>query len=257
MEAARVATLRGHKVTLYEKDKLGGQLNIAYVPPAKEDIKLLLDYEKVQMELLKVNIKNEELTTDKVKQGKPDAVVVATGARPVWPEFPGSHNKNVVTVWQVLDGSVVPTGKVVILGGGQYGAETAEYLAKKGCQVTIVTDTPDILIESRSRMSEGANYKIVIDSVYLRQSLRFLGVNILKNTGLEEITQNGVTVNRSGELSTLEADTVVLASGHESNKELADQLKETGIELYVVGDGSGVGKLAKAIKEGYKAGLAL
>jgi NADPH-dependent 2,4-dienoyl-CoA reductase/sulfur reductase-like enzyme len=256
LEAARVAALRGHQVTLYEKDKLGGQINLACVPPAKEDIKLFLDYEKVQMEILKVNIKSEELTADKVRQAKPDAVVVATGAQPVWPDFPGSHNRNVVTVWQVLDGSVVPQGKVVVLGGGQYGAETAEYLASRGCQVTII-EASEIAKGSQSQLSEGADYKTVLELVYLRQSLRFLGVNILKKAILEGVTEGGVTVNRSGECSTIEADTIVLALGHRSNAALADQLKDLGLELYVVGDCSGVGKLAKAVKEGFKAGLAL
>ncbi len=253
LEAARVATLRGHKVTLYEKDKLGGQINIACLPPAKEDLKLFIDYEKVQMEILKVKILNEELTADKVKAGKPDAVIVATGAHPSWPDFPGSHNKNVVTAWQVLDGSIVPQGKVVVLGGKQYGAETAEYLASKGCQVTLVEESAEIASQS----SGGADYKLVVDAIYLRQSLRFLGVNIMTSTVFEEINKSGVTVNRQGELSTLAADTVVLALGHEGNKELAEQLKDLGIELYIVGDCSGVGKLQKAIKEGFKAGLAL
>ena len=253
LEAARVAALRGHKVTLYEKDKLGGQINLACVPPAKEEIKLFLDYEKVQMEILKVTIKNEELTAEKIKQGKPDAVVVATGARPVWPDFHGSHNKNVVTVWQVLDGSVVPAGKVVILGGGQYGAETAEYLAVKGCQVTIVEDSAEIV----TRLSGGTDYKMVLEAVYLRQSLRFLGVNILTKTVFEEVTESGVKVNCDGERFTVEADTIVLALGHEANKELVGQLKDMDIELHIVGDCSGVGKLAKAIKDGFKAGLEL
>jgi pyruvate/2-oxoglutarate dehydrogenase complex dihydrolipoamide dehydrogenase (E3) component len=223
------------------------------VPPAKEELKLFLDYEKVQMELLKVNLKNEELTAEKVKQGEPDAVVVATGAHPAWPDFPGSHNKNVVTVWQVLDGSIVPTGKFVILGGKQYGAETAEYLANKGCRVTIVEEAAEIVSQS----SGGADYKVGMDATYLRQSLRFLGVTILTKTVFEEITESGVTVNRKGERSTIAADTIVLALGHEGNKELAEQLQSLGIELYIVGDCSGVGKLAKAIKEGFKAGLAL
>jgi pyruvate/2-oxoglutarate dehydrogenase complex dihydrolipoamide dehydrogenase (E3) component len=205
------------------------------------------------MELLKVSIINEELTLDKIKQGKPDAVVIATGSHPSWPDFPGSHNKNVITVWQVLDGSVVPHGKVVILGGGQYGAETAEYLATKGCKVTIVEEAAGI----DSQQSEGLDYKVILDSIYLRQSLRFLGVNILKKTVFEEITQSGVTVNRQGERSVIPADTVALALGHEGNKELAGQLEGQGIELYVIGDCSGVGKLPKAIKEGFKAGLAL
>ncbi len=253
LEAAQIAALRGHKVTLFEKDRLGGQINIACVPPARQDIKLFLDYQKVQMELLKIKIKNEELTADKVKQAKPDAVVVATGAHPSWPDFPGSHNQNVVTVWQVLDGSVVPTGNVVILGGKQYGAETAEYLAAKGCQVTIVEESAEIASPS----SGGADYKVGLDATYLRQSLRFLGVNIMTKTVFEEINGNGVTVNRKGERCTIGADTVVLALGHEGNKELAEQLKDLGIELYIVGDCSGVGRLQKAIKEGFKAGLAL
>ena len=173
--------------------------------------------------------------------------MVATGALPAHPDFPGSHNGNVVTAWQVLDGSVVPKGKVVVLGGRLIGAETAEYLASKGNEVTIVEESAVI---ARDALKE-------IISNYLRLSLRLLGVNMLTNTVCEEITKSGVTVNRKGERSSIEADTVVLALGNKADNGLANELKKLDIELHVVGDCAGVGKMVKAIKDGFQAGQAL
>ncbi|MFC1535479.1 FAD-dependent oxidoreductase, partial [Thermodesulfobacteriota bacterium] len=247
LEAGRVAALRGHKVTLYEKDKIGGQLNLACIPPGKDEIRLLLDFEQVQLEILGAKIKNEELTLETVKREKPEAVVIATGAIPMQPDFPGSRNKNVVTAWQVLGGEYIPKGKIVVLGGRQIGAETAEYLASKGDEVTIVETSANIARDFPSPPIRD----------FLLLSLRFLGVNILTNTTVEEITKIGVTMNRKGQRFSIEADTVVLALGNKPNRELASQLEKLSIELHTVGDCAGVGKIIKAIRSGFHAGLAL
>lgn len=247
LEAARVAALRGHKVRLYEKDKLGGQLNLACIPPGKSEVKLLLDFEKGQLNNLGVKIENKELTLETVNKEKPDAVIVATGAHPIRPKIPGSSNKNVVTAWQVLeDGAIPKKGRIVVIGGNQVGAETAEYLASKGNQVTILEMLDEIARD--------------IDFMYREfslLSLESLGVNILTRTTVEEIKDSGVIVNRQGQRYPIEADTVVLAVGSKPNQKLANQLKKLGIEHHIVGDCAGVGNIFKAVHEGFDAGLAL
>ena len=140
MEAARVAALRGHRVTLFEaRDKLGGQLLNAVVPPYKEEWNTTIRYLTTQLEKLNVQVKmNATPTAKEIEEGKPDVVIVATGAIPHIPPMPGITGPNVATAIDVLSGKK-PTGqKVIIVGGGSTGCETAEFLTQKGKQVTIL-----------------------------------------------------------------------------------------------------------------------
>ncbi len=246
LEAARVSALRRHKVHLFEREELGGQLNIASVPPGKAEIKLLLDFEKNQINKLGVKVEKRALTSEIVSQAKPDAVIVATGAQPIVPSMPGIEKENVVTAWQVLKGEVTPEGKVVILGGGEVGAETAEYLAKKGNQVTIV----EMLDKVASDMDELSCHLLLF-------SLDDLGVKILTKATAREITDLGVVIEHLGKEQLIEADTVVLALGAQPNQELGNQLKKLGTQLYIVGDCNTVGRLPDAVEGGFKAALNL
>jgi len=247
LEAARVAALRGHKVRLYEKDTLGGQLNIASMPPGKNEMALFVDYEREQLKRLGVQIEYRELNQEMVSQQKPDAVIVATGAHPKRPEIPGINNGNVLSAWQVLKEDI-PKGKAVVIGGRQIGAETAEFLATRGKEVTIVEASNEI---SRD------NIHMPFTHSFLLLSLEHLGVNMLTETTVEKITRSGVIVKHKGQRLTIPADTVVLALGAESDRTLANQLAKLDIKLHIVGDCAGVGKMKKAIKEGFRAGLTL
>lgn len=244
LEAARVAAVRGHKVRLFEKEKVGGQLNLACAPPGKAEMKLFLDFEQSQLNQLGVRIESRELTPEVVKQGKPDAVIVACGARPVVPALPGIEASNVFTAWQVLKGDVVPQREVVILGGGQVGAETAEYLAERGHQVTIV----EMLDVIATDMDTNTRQLLLF-------SLADLGVKILTRTTAKKVAERGILVEHRGKERLIKADSVVLALGAQPNRELANQLKKLEIELYAVGDCVEVRKLPNAVEEGFKAGL--
>jgi len=246
MEAARVAALRGHKVHLFEEEKLGGQLNLACVPPGKAEIKLFADFEREQINKLGVKVETRALTPEIVKQAKPDAVVVASGAQPIVPSLPGIEKKKVITAWQVLKEEVIPEGKVVILGGGQVGAETAEYIAEKGNQVVIV----EMLDRVATDMDKTSRQLLFF-------SLEDLGVKMLTKATAKEITKQGVIVDYRGKQQLIEADTVVLALGAKPNRELADQLQKLGIELYIVGNCAKVGRIPDAVEEGFKAALQL
>jgi len=245
MEAARVAAVRGHKVRLYEKDKLGGQVNLAVIPPGKEEMKLAIDFGVTELNRLGIQIIGKELTPEIVRQEKPDVVIVAIGAHPILPEIRGVKNKNVITAWQALQGASIK-GRVVVIGGGQVGAETAEYLANKGYQVTIVEMLEELATDAIHSIRD-----------FLLLSLEGLGVSTWTRTTVEEITEMGVTVTRKGQRDSIEADTVVLAVGHEPNRDLAKELDKLGVEFQVVGDCTQVGKVVDAIESGFRAGLAI
>ena len=139
MEAARVAVLRGHQVTLWEKEnRLGGQLLQAAVLPYKDRIAVFNQYLQTQLMRLGVHVQTgKEATLEAIRDFDPDAVVLATGIKPKVPNIPGINMKHVIYAEEVL-GSRIETGdKVVVMGGELVGCETAEFLAEKGKKVTV------------------------------------------------------------------------------------------------------------------------
>ena len=137
MEAARVAALRGHHITLFDnKSRLGGQLLTAILPPYKEELANLVKYLSTQMERLGIKVKLEQqVDAVTVEKEKPDVVIIATGASPLVPDIPGATNENVVLATDVLKGHRQAGQNVIIVGGGMVGCETAEFLAVKGKKV--------------------------------------------------------------------------------------------------------------------------
>ncbi len=248
MEAARVATSRGHRVILYEKDRLGGQLNLACLPPGKDEFVMFLDFEKGQLEKLGVSVVNSELTPEIVADEKPDAVIIATGARPLKPAIPGIEGSNVVTAWQVLGGDMPSGKKVVVIGGGVTGCETAEMLAVNGNSVTIVEMLDTI-----------AGDAVTLPFYYLAllKTLKLLDIEVLTGTNVKEITENGIIMESGGRCFTIDAEAVVLALGVEPDNTVAEQLKGSGLEIYIAGDCAEIGKLPEAVRAGYLAGLAV
>jgi 2,4-dienoyl-CoA reductase (NADPH2) len=245
LEASRVAALRGHKVHLYEKNVIGGQLNLACVPPGKNEIKMFVDFEQEQLTKLDVEIKHQELTMEIIRREQPDAVIVATGAHPKLPEFPGNYSKTVHSAWDVL-GGVIPQGNVLIIGGNRTGAETAEYLATRGNEVTVVEESNKIA---------GDIVHLPLTRGFLLLNLQLLKVTILTGAHVKEITDDGVNVDRNRKQLSIPADSVVVALGSKSDRVLASQLETSGIEFHLVGDCAGVGRLSKAVKQGFRAGL--
>ncbi|MBI2854772.1 MAG: FAD-dependent oxidoreductase [Chloroflexi bacterium] len=244
MEAARVAASRGHEVRLFEKDTLGGQLKLASIPPGKKDLGLLLDYEMGQLACLGVNIEMHELTAETIVQGRPDAVVVAVGSLSGRLMVPGSESGNVFDIRQVLKGEVEPGKRVVIIGGDQAGAETAEYLAQKGRIVTIVHEGRQIAGDMSG-----------VCRLELLERLRRLGVRTMVKTKVNMVSPEGVIVETRGERRTLSADTVVTALPPEPEGALAGQLRGMNVKVHVIGDCSKIAGLAGAIEDGFRAGL--
>ena len=244
MEAARVAAIRGHEVALWEKeDSLGGNLIPASIPDFKRDYRDLRDYLITQIGKLGVNIElRREATPESVQAEKPDAVVVATGSTPIIPEIKGIENGNVGTALEVLSGKKSTGERVIVIGGGMVGCETALYLARKGQRVTVV-ELSDILCRGKYLANRMHLIKLITDA----------NVKVFVNSQVSEILDNSIgIVDNHGKNVTLKADTVVLASGSQPNKSLYESLDGRVSEIYAIGDCVEPRKLMNAIWEGFR-----
>ena len=244
MEAARVATMRGHEVTLYDKQKeKGGQLLFAAKPPGKEKLLWVRDYEETQLKKLKVKVElGTEVTLELVASKKPDVVIVATGAEPLIPDIPGIKGKNIVRAIDVLGGKVeIKNQKGVIAGGGMIGTEVGEFLIDRGNKVTIVEMLPTIASDMEPLNRQG-----------LLEALEGKDITMLTNKEIKEITEKGVVVidKKSGERQLIEGDIVVVALGSESVSSLAEKLEGKVAELYKVGDCNEPRRVEQAVYEG-------
>jgi 2,4-dienoyl-CoA reductase-like NADH-dependent reductase (Old Yellow Enzyme family)/thioredoxin reductase len=244
MEAARVSSLRGHKVTLVEKSRrLGGQLLLSEALPHKKDVRNLIDFLAYQLKKLRVKVElGKEATAKLVERMNPDAVVVATGATPLLPSIPGVRRRGAVTAWDTLrsHGRNIVGENVIVAGGGGVGCEAAELLAMLGKRVTIVEMLRDIATELPSKRR-----------YFLKQRLGERGVRIMTGLEIEEVTNKGaVALDReSGEQLDLEG-TVVLALGATPNNELVRRLRGRVRELHAIGDCVRPRRILEAIHEG-------
>ncbi len=249
MQAAVVAAQRGHRVTLFERDvKLGGQLNIAALPPFKGDIFPWINFLVNQVEKAGVKVKlNTDATAEIVAEGNPDAVVIATGGTPVMPGIPGIDKPNVVTAQDVLSGKAKAGQRVVIIGGGMVGCETGHYLVEQGKTVTI--------IEILKRM---ANDMFPMTRRRLMDALRGKDVTLLTRATCEGVREDSVHVTTAeGKKETIQADTVIIAVGYKTNERLYKALEGKVPEIHCIGDSSQPRRILEAINEGYRTGLAL
>ena len=244
MEAARVAALRGHKVTLREKgDALGGNLIPASIPDFKQDYRILINYLSTQIKKLGVVIElGKEATPEQIQKMKPDVVFIATGSTPIIPEIPGVDKAKVVTAIDVLLGKKETRESVVVIGGGLVGCEIVLYLAQKGKKLTIVE-----ILDSIARDIPFSN------RMHLLKLLADTNVKILTETCVAEILDDSVVItNKYGKRSKLENDTVVLALGLKSNRGLEEALRDKVPEIYVIGDCVEPRKVINAIWEGFR-----
>jgi 2,4-dienoyl-CoA reductase (NADPH2) len=265
MEAARVAALRGHEITLYEKSsRLGGLLDLAALIKGVEleDLPGMVRYLKTQLHKLGVKIKlNAEVDSSLVERLKPDAVIVATGGTLTVPEISGLNNKNVVTTpalhrrvkpflrlfgprllgW--LTRFWLPIGqRVVIIGSGLHGFETAEFLVKRGRKVTIV--------DTAEEPGEGMlDFRLGLLMDWFDKK----GVALINGVKSLEITAKGVRfVSRDGKKKNLEADSVIPTAPLTANTILFNSLKGKAPEVYAIGDCGQPRMIVDAIADGWK-----
>ena len=240
MEAARVAALRGHRVTLYEKrDRLGGHLIEGSVPEFKRDVRLLNDYYVTQLRKLGVKTElRQAVTLELVNKMKPEVVIVATGSSSLVPDIPGIKNEKVVTAIDVLLGRKKAGERVVVAGGGLVGCETAVYLAQKGKRVTIVEALEEIISDVFEANKQ-----------HLFKMLAENDVSVLTNTNLVRISEHGAVVENKYHRfeAELEADTIILALGLKPETDLLKALQGKVKELYSIGDCEGPGKIIDAV----------
>ncbi|MFC2058544.1 FAD-dependent oxidoreductase [Chloroflexota bacterium] len=248
MQAAQTAAQRGHRVVLLENnDRLGGQLLLAAIPPYKQEIDYLTEYLSREMDKLGVEVKlNRDINARDIEEINPDAVIIATGSQPVVPDIPGVNEDNVVKAAQVLTGAKEAGDRVVVIGGGMVGCETAEFLAAAGKKVTIL----EMLEQIANDVERTVRW-------VLMQRLRKAKIRMETNCKVEEITGEGVNVTRDGKVNFFEADTVILACGMVSKQELAQELAGKVKELHIIGDSAQPGKIAQATESGFRTAYAL
>ncbi len=240
MEAARVLSLRGHKVALYEKEKrLGGLFNLAVVPPGKEGFRDLIDDLSRQLKRSGVAIYLEREVTPKIiEQEKPEVVILATGAVPIIPEIPGITLKSVVLARDILTEKENTGDRVIIVGGGLVGCDAAYFLATKGRTVTIV----DMLEKVGADIGRIMRW-------FLLERLREENVQILTQTKCEEINNKGIKIKKDNKTEFLEADTVVIAAGYQPDTKLYDAIQGEQLEIFVIGDAKEARNAFDAIHE--------
>jgi 2-enoate reductase len=246
MELARMASARGHIVSLYEKSpELGGHLIEASVPEFKKDVKALLNWYKLQLSKSKVDIHlGTKVTTRLIKKSKPDVVVLATGSSPIIPAIPGIKKHCVISAVDLLRGKATCGQTVVVIGGGMVGCETALWLAQNGKTVKVIEMLPavatDILYANR---------------VVLLKLMDLHKVEVLTNTSLIEVGDAGITVKQKDlKTSEISCETVVMSVGMKPERELQESLiKELPeiAETYIIGDSKEPRRIQEAIWDAY------
>ena len=244
LEAARVAALRGHDVTLFEKTtSLGGQLNIACVPPRKEEMR------RAAQDLIHAVCNagvhlcmGQTRTAEQLKDAGFEAVINAVGAHSAAPRIPGIDSVNVADAWKVLAGEQQVYGTVAVIGGGMVGCETAEYLAARGCKVSV--------IEMMDKIAAGESVTILPT---LLENYKTYGVEQYPSHKVKEFRMDAVVCeNKDGAEVTIPCDYIVLAMGARSNEFDAAALEAASIPVYSIGDAAGkAADISNAIRTGY------
>ena len=244
LEAARVAALRGHDVTLFEKTTtLGGQLNIACVPPRKEEVR------RAAQDLIHAVCNagvhlcmGQTRTAEQLKDAGFEAVINAVGAHSAAPRIPGIDSVNVADAWKVLAGEQQVYGTVAVIGGGMVGCETAEYLAARGCKVSV--------IEMMDKIAAGESSTILPT---LLENYKTYGVEQYPSHKVKEFRMDAVVCeNKDGAEVTIPCDYIVLAMGARSNEFDAAALEAASIPVYSIGDAAGkAADISNAIRTGY------
>lgn len=248
MEAAFVAHKRGHHVVLCEKDdKLGGEMNLAAVPIAKQDLTLVIKYMAHKLEGVDVRL-NTEVTLEMLKNEFKDYEVIAgTGASPIVIN-PFTQFKSWMTADDVLEGRAFPGRKIVIIGGGSVGCETADYLAPlindlfpRNRDVTILEMANGVM------MNESGPGR----SLLVRRMME-KGVKIITSAKVDSVTETEINYTQDDVTHTIkDADTLIFAAGYKKNPAVEEMLEESGLNYHMIGDAHEIGNIKTAITEAY------
>jgi len=229
LAAARKAALIGHQITLVEeKGRVGGLLRLAAKAPGRSEMMDVMDFLTREIERLgvslRLNTKLDDLLLDSVR---PDVVILATGSLPDMPIIKGlfTTKMDLCTVTEVLEGKI--TGdRVIIIGGGQAGLVTADYLAEKGKEVAVLNRKRHFAEEMSSN-----------DRFYLRERLKQENVHLFKRVAVKTFKKDGVVFTSAGESTSLEGyDTVVVAEAMAPVRDSRQLLESRNIDVVIIGD---------------------
>lgn len=274
MEAALVASLKGHQVTLCEKsEKLGGQLPYVAAPSDRRKFNLFENYLIHQMEKHGIDVRlNCDMTSDEILASNPDAVVLATGALPIVPDIPGVDLPHVHGAWDVLMDRKAVGKEVVVIGGGATGCETALFLAEKGTlspealHYLFVKEAEDVetLREMATKGVKGVTIVEMLPKMgrdigaatrwSILQDLRRFGVKLITGAEAMAIEKEAVVIFREGRKEHLSCDSVILALGSKSHNPLEVELRKKLQDVHVIGDAKGPRKALDAVHEGFDVG---
>jgi 2,4-dienoyl-CoA reductase-like NADH-dependent reductase (Old Yellow Enzyme family)/thioredoxin reductase len=245
LTAAYEAARLGHKVTLFEKEaETGGQLRFASKSPFKDHYGTWASWLVSQAKKMGVVVRtNTEVTEAMIFEGNPEVVILAIGGERIKPDIPGIDLPHVCNAWQVLSGEVPPGKHAIVIGGGLIGMETADYLCKKGTQVTLVE------VLKRSPV-----LKITSHGYMLHTRLKEAECRLLFNTTLTKIEKSSVTALIEGReqiLSTV--DQVVIAVGLKPHDGLKEFLQSRKTRHFIIGDALEPRRILEANEEGARA----
>lgn len=276
LEAARVASIRGHDVHIFEKaDKIGGLLNIIWVPPGRNEFKRMIDNYSYWIQKYGIQVYfQHDVSLEKVKEFNPDVVFIATGSKPIIPTIKGIENKNVYWANDVFSGDA-PVGKNnVIIGGGATGIELAIFLSKYG---SLSKEAFEFLtfykaLESKvalKMLHEGRNQVTVLEMLpklgtalgkttkwVLLDKCDALGVKLISGANIQEIGEDYVIYKDAADKEQVinEVDYVYHATGVEPKDSLYKEIKALNIPVEKIGDVRKPETVMEAVSRGYKIG---
>ncbi len=226
---------------MYEKQNiLGGAFRIAAIPSAKTILTSPIKYYIIQGRKFGVEYKlNTEVTAELIAKERPDVVILATGGVPLIPEIPGIDNPKFIKANDVLEGKAIPGYKVLVVGGGLIGAETADFMAEHSRKVSIIEMQPDIALDMHD-----------VHRIHLLKRLKEFEVDRITSARVVEFLDDGVVYEKDGKKEKITGfDSIVLAMGTASHNPLEAKINGKVPELYVIGDAASVRQAIDAIAE--------
>ena len=242
MEAAWTAAARGHAVELFEQGTYpGGQFRIAAIPPHKQMLARACVYYSNMCKKYGVHMHyNTKADRELIESCNPDVVVVATGGNPLVPGIPGLRESGYIANREILLGRIAPGNKSLILGGGLQGAETADFMAEHGYEVTVVEMRNGIAVDDHP-----ATQKLLLERLASNH------VGLITSATVKTVYPDGVDYEKDGEIIGLRGfDSIILAFGTRPEHTLAEELEGMDAEVVTVGDAAKAGNAVEAIYRG-------
>lgn len=249
LTAAYEAARLGHDVTVFEREEeTGGQIRFASVPPHKGVYREWIEWQAAQAKAAGAEVRTGTAVTEAmIREGRPEAVILATGGEKITPALPGITLPHVCDAWQILGGKVRPGRHAVVIGGGLIGMETADVLRERGAAVTVIE------VLKRSPVST-----FTAHGYMLHHRLREAKCPMLFGTAVERIERESVVARREGvEQVIFPVDQVVIAVGMTPQTDLLKVLEELGIRHFVVGDAKLPARILEAVEQGAEAAWSL